>query len=79
MGYAPFMTRLEPKKPYRALQKLAAKYGPVTGFYVGPKTPFIVVCGAKTVREALLNDDLIGRPNNGFIVSRTFGESLGTL
>lgn len=77
VGYAPFMMRLNPKKPYKGLQKLAAKYGPVTGFYVGPRTPFISVCGAKAVKEALHNDDLIGRPDSWVILNRTFGEPLG--
>ena len=71
------MMRLDPKKPYKGLQKLAAKYGPVTGFYMGPRTPFITVCGAKAVREALLNDDIIGRPQSWIILNRTFGEPLG--
>jgi len=64
-------------QPYKALQTLATKYGPVCGFYLGPRTPFISVCGTKAVREALLNDDINGRPSNWFILSRTFGESLG--
>lgn len=77
VGYAPFMMKLDPKKPYKALQKLAARYGPVCGFYVGPRTPFISVCGAKAVKEALHNDDLIGRPQSWVILNRTFGLPLG--
>ena len=64
-------------KPYKQLQHLAVKYGPVSGFYLGPRTPFISVCGSKAVREALLNDDINGRPSNWFTLNRTFGESLG--
>ena len=62
-------------KPYKQLKHLAVKYGPVSGFYLGPRTLFISVCGSKAVREALLNEDINGRPSNRFTLNRTFGES----
>ena len=74
LGYAPLMP---PGNPYKAMQKLAEKYGPVVGFYLGPKQPFISICGAKAVKDAFHNDGLIGRPYNSLVRSRTFGENLG--
>ena len=62
VGYAPFINRHDPIYPHRAMMKLAAKYGPVTGFYMGPKQPLISVCGADAVRQVLKNEDLNARP-----------------
>jgi len=74
LGYVPFLPK---GNPYKAMQKLAESYGPVVGFFLGPKQPIISICGAKAVKEALHNDGFIGRPNNSLIRSRTFGEKLG--
>ena len=62
VGYAPFINRHDPIYPHRGMMKLAEKYGPVTGFYMGPKQPLISVCGAEAVREVLKNEDLNARP-----------------
>lgn len=77
VGYIPFLTKLDPEYPHLALKKLADQYGPVTGFYLGPTQPFISVCGYEAVKEALNNDDLIGRPSNVVRRERTFGQKLG--
>jgi methyl farnesoate epoxidase/farnesoate epoxidase len=62
----------------KAMQKLAKKYGPVTGFYSGPITqPMISVVGTEAVKEALQDKDLNGRPSGAILLSRTFGERLG--
>lgn len=61
------------------MKKLAKKYGPVVGFYIGPSQPFITVVGPEAVKEALHNDDLNGRPSTSVILARTFGEKLGIL
>jgi hypothetical protein len=41
--------------------RLADKYGPVCGFYIGPTQPFVCVSGAVAVRETLLNEYLAGK------------------
>ncbi|EFX83937.1 hypothetical protein DAPPUDRAFT_194538 [Daphnia pulex] len=77
LGFAPFLPKNEPF--FRAMQKMAEKYGPVTGFYLGPFLPFISVDGHKAVKEALHNNDLNGRPSGTLVISRTFGKKLGLL
>jgi methyl farnesoate epoxidase/farnesoate epoxidase len=69
------------KEPiFKAMQKLAKTYGPVTGFYLGPTQPFISVVGPEAVKEALHNNDLNGRPSNAILIrTRTFGEKLGRI
>ncbi len=42
------------------MQILAKTYGSVTGFYLGPTQPFILVVGPQAVKEALQNNDLNG-------------------
>ena len=51
-------------------------YGPVFVVYMGPK-PIVTVCGYEAVKEAFLNDDLIGRPHIPGIVQGTFNKKLG--
>ncbi len=75
LGFAPFLPKNEPF--FRAMQKMAKKYGSVTGFYLGPFLPFISVDGKTAVKEALHNNDLNGRPSGTLVISRTFGEKLG--
>ena len=75
MGYISFV--LQRENPYKTIQKLGKIYGPVVGFFLGPKLPLISVCGAKAVKEALQNDDFLDRPDNWVIRDRTFGENLG--
>ena len=75
MGYISFA--LQRKNPYKTIQELGKIYGPVVGFFLGPKLPLISVCGAKAVKEALQNDDFLDRPDNWVIRDRTFGENLG--
>lgn len=77
LGYAPFLSSWDPKYPHKAMQKLADVYGPVTAMYLGPSPPIISVCGHEAVKEALLNEDLNGRPHSVATSSRTFGEQLG--
>jgi methyl farnesoate epoxidase/farnesoate epoxidase len=79
LGYAPFLPRLDPKRPHNALQILSKTYGPVTGFYLGPCQPFVGVVGIDAVKEALHNDDLNGRPGTQVILSRSWGERLGSI
>ncbi len=57
--------------------KLAEIYGPVVGFYLGPKQPVISICGHEAVREALLNEDLNGRPEGLAFLEKVFGKKLG--
>lgn len=78
-GYIPFLSKLDPKYPHLGLKRLGERYGPVTGFYLGPSQPFISVCGYEAVKEALYNDDLIGRPSNAARRERTFGQKLGQM
>ena len=79
LGYAPFFPRLDPKRPHNALQILSKTYGAVTGFYLGPCQPFVGVVGIDAVKEALHNDDLNGRPGTPVILSRSWGEKLGSI
>jgi methyl farnesoate epoxidase/farnesoate epoxidase len=61
------------------MQNLAKTYGPVTGFYIGPKA-FISVVGPEAVREALQNNDLNSRPSGTPLIrSLTFGKELGII
>lgn len=57
--------------------KLAEIYGPIVGFFVGPKQPFISICGYEAVREALLNQDLNGRPEGIAFLEKSLGKNLG--
>ncbi|XP_046454340.1 methyl farnesoate epoxidase-like isoform X1 [Daphnia pulex] len=75
LGFAPFFPTNKPF--FSTLQKMAKKYGPVIGFYLGPTQPFISVDGKQAAKEALLNNDLNGRPSGTVIISRSFGEKLG--
>ena len=40
VGYLPFLNKLDPDYPFRGMAKLANVYGPVTGFYMGPRLSF---------------------------------------
>ncbi|XP_046454405.1 methyl farnesoate epoxidase-like [Daphnia pulex] len=77
LGYlSPVLSKKE--SFFKAMQKLAKKYGPVTGFYLGPNQPLISVVGTEAVREALQNKDLDGRLCGALqLHSLTFGERLG--
>lgn len=52
-------------------------YGPVVGLFMGPSQTVISVCSHEAVKEALLNDDLNGRPYSAVALARAFGEKLG--
>ena len=60
----------------RAMKKMSEVYGPVTGIYLG-LSPVISVCSHEAVKEALLNEDLNGRPHSSITLARNFGEQLG--
>jgi methyl farnesoate epoxidase / farnesoate epoxidase len=78
LGYIPFIKKHDPVYPFKAMIKLSEIYGPVVGFYMGPTQPFISVCGYEAAKEALHNDDLIGRPYLPAQQERTFGKKLGS-
>ena len=78
LGYIPFIKKHDPVYPFKAMIKLSEIYGPVVGFYMGPTQPFISVCGYKAAKEALHNDDIIGRPYLPAQKERTFGKKLGS-
>jgi len=40
VGYLPFLNKLDPDYPFRGMAKLANVYGPVTGFYMGPRLSY---------------------------------------
>ncbi|KAK4014851.1 hypothetical protein OUZ56_027361 [Daphnia magna] len=61
------------------MKKMGEVYGPVVGTYVGPTQPIISVCGHEAIKEAMLNDDLSGRPELAIMMARTFGEGLGIM
>ena len=58
------------------MKKMSEVYGPVTGFYFGPSI-MISVCSHEAVKEAMLNDDLNGRPHSSITLARNFGTNLG--
>lgn len=59
--------------------KLGTEYkAPLIGLKLG-KDLVVVVNSAKTLKEFLSSDDLIGRPDGEFYRSRTWGERLGVL
>ena len=58
------------------MKKMSEVYGPVTGIYLG-LSPVISVCSHEAVKEALLNEDLNGRPHSSITLARNFGEQLG--
>ncbi|KAK8376326.1 hypothetical protein O3P69_009756 [Scylla paramamosain] len=62
VGFLPFM---EQQLPHKQLWNLSSTYGPVVGLYLGTQ-PCVIVNGWEAVKEALLNDDLNGRPENVF-------------
>lgn len=78
VGYLPFLSSWDPQYPHRALQKMSEVYGPVTGFYLGLST-MISVCSHEAVKEAMLNENLNGRPHSSITLARNFGENLGNL
>lgn len=82
IGYLPKYTTQtpegEPINIYQYLISVSKTFGPVAGFFMGPlQTPFISVCGAEAVKEALNNPDLDGRPDTPVGRSRTAGLGLG--
>lgn len=78
VGYLPFLSSWDQQYPHRALQKMSEVYGPVTGFYLGLST-MISVCSHEAVKEAMLNENLNGRPHSSITLARNFGENLGNL
>lgn len=70
---------LDPTYPHKGMEMLAAKYGPVVGFYLGHSQPVISVCGFDAVREALMNDSFNSRPFTTSLKDRTSGKVTGML
>ncbi|KAI9553139.1 hypothetical protein GHT06_021032 [Daphnia sinensis] len=79
VGYLPFLSSWDPQYPHKAMKKMSEVYGPVVGFFMGPSQIVISVCGHEAVKEALLNEDLNGRPYFAIAVARSFGEQLGVV
>ncbi|KAK4014855.1 hypothetical protein OUZ56_027365 [Daphnia magna] len=79
VGYLPFFSSWDPQYPHKAMKKISEVYGPVVGLYVGPSRPVISVCSHEAMKEAMLNDDLNGRPDSAVMMARTFGEKLGIM
>ncbi|KAK9879858.1 hypothetical protein WA026_008362 [Henosepilachna vigintioctopunctata] len=57
VGYLPW---LDPKEPYKTLQKLAKKYGPVYGIYMG-NIYTVVLSDTKIIRKVFSKDETTGR------------------
>lgn len=77
LGYIPFLSFYDAVFPYKALKKLGDVYGPVVGFYLGPRKPCVSVSGYDAVREALRNQHLDGRVVTPAILQRSFGKPYG--
>ena len=56
---------------------LSSTYGPVVGLYLGSQA-IVVVNGWEAVKEALLNDDISGRPENVFTAIE-YGQQRGEM
>ncbi|XP_050712088.1 methyl farnesoate epoxidase-like isoform X4 [Eriocheir sinensis] len=65
MGYIPFM---DANLPHKKLWRLSSTYGPVVGLFFGNR-PAVVVNGWEAVKEALMNEDLNGRPESAFVTA----------
>ena len=76
IGNALAIKKHDPRYLYKSFVKWSEIYGPVVGFFMGPK-PLIAVCGYEAVQEALHNEDLNGRLENNLIKMRTFNQRLG--
>lgn len=59
------------------MAKMNKIYGPVVGLFFGPSQPLIAVCGHEAAKEALLNEDLNGRPTTAVLQARTYDKKLG--
>ncbi|XP_065574487.1 methyl farnesoate epoxidase-like [Artemia franciscana] len=70
VGYAPFFTKMDPNYPYLAMTKLAEKYGPVIGVYLG-QDAHIFVASAEAAKETYFNEDLNGKPNHPVFQERS--------
>ncbi|KAK4314949.1 hypothetical protein Pmani_013817 [Petrolisthes manimaculis] len=75
VGFLPFM---DSHLPHKQLWRLSSTYGPVVGLYFGVQ-PAIVVNGWDANKEALLNDDLNGRPTGSSSTIPFDGKDLGVM
>jgi hypothetical protein len=58
------------------LLELYYRYGPVCGFYIGPQ-PVISISGYEACKEAFMNENLNGRPDNGPARMKSKGKRMG--
>jgi hypothetical protein len=61
---------MDPNYPYLAMTKLAEKYGPVIGVYLG-QDAHIFVASAEAAKETYFNEDLNGKPNHPVFQERS--------
>ena len=68
LGYGPLIPKDVPV--HKVMQNLAKTYGSVTGLFLGPTQAVVSVVGPQACKEALLNDDLNGRPTGALILKK---------
>lgn len=68
---------IEKDKQHRSFNRLQQQYGRVVGLFLGPM-PTILVGGYESVTEALMNQDLNGRPSFMPLID-IFGEHKGNV
>lgn len=59
------------------LLELYYKFGPICGFYIGPQS-VISISGYEACKEAFLNENLNGRPDNAPARMKSKGKRMGT-
>jgi hypothetical protein len=71
------VSQWHPGCSFMGLLELYYRYGPVCGFYIGPQ-PVISISGYEACKEAFMNENLNGRPDNGPARMKSKGKRLGT-
>lgn len=79
LGYVPFIKKHDSTYLYKGFMKMSEIYGPVVGFYMGPRQACVSVCDYDAVKEVLHSEDFSGRFDTNLIKLRTFGQRLGKL
>lgn len=70
------VSQWHPGCSFMGLLELYYRYGPVCGFYIGPQ-PVISISGYEACKEAFMNENLNGRPDNGPARMKSKGKRMG--
>ncbi|EFX83753.1 hypothetical protein DAPPUDRAFT_301662 [Daphnia pulex] len=72
------VSQWHPGCSFMGLLELYYRYGPVCGFYIGPQ-PVISISGYEACKEAFMNENLNGRPDNGPARMKSKGKRMGVM